>query len=76
MALTVEIAAEEWEGGEVTESQEPKRCYVCGQFAGELFTGYEHDRMAGRGRLWCESCAMEADARERPSPERGEGFVE
>jgi len=52
----------------------PNRCCVCGRFVGETFTGHERDRMSDRGRLYCDRCAMEADARERPSPEHGESL--
>ena len=49
----------------------PNRCCACGRFVGDTFTGYERDRISDRGRLWCDRCAMEADTRERPSPEHG-----
>ena len=51
-----------------TPQRKPNRCCVCGRIVGETFTGYE------RGRLYCDRCAMEADARERPSPEHGEAL--
>ena len=34
------------------------RCCRCGRFVGEKFTGYEHDRLSKRGRLWCDRCAV------------------
>lgn len=34
------------------------RCATCGQFVGEQWTGYTHDRMSARGPLFCEQCVQ------------------
>ena len=33
------------------------RCCACGRFVGNTFTGFDRDRLAARGRVFCDACA-------------------
>jgi recombinational DNA repair protein (RecF pathway) len=37
-------------------SPRANRCARCGQFVGERYAAFEHDRMADRRRLTCARC--------------------
>lgn len=41
------------------------RCYICGRFVGEQFTGYDRDRLSNRGRLFCDRCVMRLERKEQ-----------